>query len=59
MKTIKEVEKEINDITKSLNKNSSKSEVESAKRQIRSLREIKLYLESSPRLEYIKQQRDE
>lgn len=59
MKTATEITKEIDKITRSINKNSPKSEVDSAKRKIVFLREIKLYLDTNPSEECVKQQKEE
>jgi hypothetical protein len=56
MKTVKEIDKEINDITKSLKKDSVKAEVDKAKRDIVFLRQIKFYLETEPREDFVKEQ---
>jgi predicted nuclease with TOPRIM domain len=56
MKTAQEVEKEINDIIKSIKKESTKVEVGRAKREVEFLRQIKRYLETEPREEFIKEE---
>jgi len=54
MKTIKEVQKEIDELIKSITKDSLRNEVESIKRKIVFLRQCKLYLESEPREDFVK-----
>jgi hypothetical protein len=59
MKTATEVQKEIDEIVRSINKNSLDTEVKTAKRKIVFLREIKLYLDTNPSEECVKQQKSE
>ena len=59
MKTIESVTQEINEALKSITKDSGKAEVEAVKRDVAFLRQCKLYLDSSPRQEFIQKQRDE
>lgn len=56
MKTIKEIDQEISDALKSINKDSTKNEVAKVKRDITFLQQIKLYLETNPRSKFIQSQ---
>ena len=56
MKTVSEINQEINDITRSLNKDSSEKEVKSAKARVTFLRMCLRYVETSPREESLKSQ---
>jgi hypothetical protein len=56
MKTVEEIEKEISDTIESIKKESTKAEIGRAKRDIEFLRQIKRYLETNPREEFVKQE---
>ena len=53
MKTIKEIEREINAEIKSVTKETTKSEASAVKRRLVFLRQCKIYLEAEPRPEFI------
>ena|SRR5664279_490468 len=59
MKTVKEIDQEISDILKSLKKDSKEGEVKKAKRDVAFLRQIRLYLITDPREEFIKSELNE
>ena len=54
MKTIIEIEKEISDVIKSLGEHPTENEVRKVTRDVLFLRQIKYYLESEPREDFIK-----
>jgi predicted translin family RNA/ssDNA-binding protein len=59
MKTAKEVDKEINELIRSINKDLKENEVKSIKREVAFLRQCYRYLETCPRQEFIKSQLEE
>ncbi len=59
MKTVTEINQEINDIVRSINKNSSDKEVKNAKARVSFLRFCLKYVETNPREEFVKSQLDD
>lgn len=59
MRTIIDVESEINSEIKSITKDSQKSEVSAVKKKVAFLRMCKMYLETNPREEFVIAQRDD
>ena len=57
MKTVKEIDQEINDLIKEVKRDSTKNEVEAIKRKVAFLRQCKLYMESEPREDFIKSEK--
>jgi hypothetical protein len=53
MKTVKELSDQINSLSRSVNKETSESEAKKIKREVAFLRTCRLYMESSPRKEFI------
>lgn len=59
MKTVQQIEEEITEIIRSIKKDSKEAEVKKAERDVIFLRQCKRYIETSPREEFIKSQREE
>jgi hypothetical protein len=59
MKTIKEIDTQIDSLIRSINKDSKENEVKSIKRDVVFLRSCKRYLETCPREAFIKSQLEE
>jgi len=59
MKTVKEITKKIDELIRSINKDSLDTEVKAVKKRVVFLREVYNYLDTNPREEFVRLQKEE